>query len=421
MNKPHVNLWHPYAQMKHLDFVPKAKTTRGSKIYMENNNILIDGVSSWWTACHGYNHPHIINSMNKQLQEMPHIMFGGFTHAPVERLASRLVKLFNNKYEHIFFVDSGSVAVEVAMKMSIQYWINKGDKNKKRFLCFNNSYHGDTLGAMSVCDPEDSMHNIFSGYLPKQINVDIPDNDLLKNKFKDIIIKNKQNIAAIILEPLVQCAGGFKFHSIETLQFISKIAKDNDILFILDEIATGFGRTGNMFASLDKSVDSDIICLGKALTGGTVSLAATLASKKVYNEFYSDIEEKALMHGPTYMANPLACSAANASLDLFEKEDRLVQVKNIEKKLYDKLFECKHFLGVKDVRVKGAIGVVQVKKMHNLNWLRQEFVNRGVWIRPFLDVIYIMPPFIIKDDELDLLINSIIKVLPEWSKKLNEV
>ena len=407
--------------MKHLDFVPKAKTTRGSKIYTENNNILIDGVSSWWTACHGYNHPHIINSMNKQLQEMPHIMFGGFTHAPVERLASRLVKLFNNKYEHIFFVDSGSVAVEVAMKMSIQYWINKGDKNKKRFLCFNNSYHGDTLGAMSVCDPEDSMHNIFSGYLPKQINVDIPDNDLLKNKFKDIIIKNKQNIAAIILEPLVQCAGGFKFHSIETLQFISKIAKDNDILFILDEIATGFGRTGNMFASLDKSVDSDIICLGKALTGGTVSLAATLASKKVYNEFYSDFEEKALMHGPTYMANPLACSAANASLDLFEKEDRLVQVKNIEKKLYDKLFECKHFSGVIDVRVKGAIGVVQVKKMHHLNWLRQEFVNRGVWIRPFLDVIYIMPPFIIKDDELDLLINSIIKVLPEWSKKLNEV
>lgn len=407
--------------MKHLDFVPKAKTTRGSKIYTENNNILIDGVSSWWTACHGYNHPHIINSMNKQLEEMPHIMFGGFTHAPVERLASRLVKLFNNKYEHIFFVDSGSVAVEVAMKMSIQYWINKGDKNKKRFLCFNNSYHGDTLGAMSVCDPEDSMHNIFSGYLPKQINVDIPDNDFLKNKFKDIIIKNKQNIAAIILEPLVQCAGGFKFHSIETLQFISRIAKDNDILFILDEIATGFGRTGNMFASLDKSVDSDIICLGKALTGGTVSLAATLASKKVYNEFYSDVEEKALMHGPTYMANPLACSAANASLDLFEKEDRLVQVKNIEKKLYDKLFECKHFSGVIDVRVKGAIGVVQVKKMHNLNWLRQEFVNRGVWIRPFLDVIYIMPPFIIKDDELDLLINSIIKVLPEWSKKLNEV
>ena len=407
--------------MKHLDFVPKAKTTRGSKIYTENNNILIDGVSSWWTACHGYNHPHIINSMNKQLQEMPHIMFGGFTHAPVERLASRLVKLFNNKYEHIFFVDSGSVAVEVAMNMSILYWINKGDKNKKRFLCFNNSYHGDTLGAMSVCDPEDSMHNIFSGYLPKQINVDIPDNDFLKKKFKDIIIKNKQNIAAIILEPLVQCAGGFKFHSIETLQFISRIAKDNDILFILDEIATGFGRTGNMFASLDKSVDSDIICLGKALTGGTVSLAATLASKKVYNEFYSDFEKKALMHGPTYMANPLACSAANASLDLFEKEDRLVQVKNIEKKLYDKLFECKHFSGVKDVRVKGAIGVVQVQKMHNLNWLRQEFVKRGVWIRPFLDVIYIMPPFIIKDDELDLLINSIIKVLPEWSKKLNEV
>ena len=421
MNKPHLNLWHPYAQMKHLDFVPKAKITRGSKIITEHNDVLIDGVSSWWTACHGYNHPHIIDSMNKQLQEMPHIMFGGFTHTPVERLASRLVKLFNNKYEYVFFVDSGSVAVEVAMKMSVQYWINKGNQNKKKFLCFKNSYHGDTLGAMSVCDPEESMHSMFSGYLPQQINTDIPDNDILKNKFKDIIRNNKQNIAAIILEPLVQCAGGFKFHTSETLHFISNIAKDNDILFILDEIATGFGRTGDMFASQDKSIHSDIICLGKALTGGTISLAATLASKKVYNEFYSDIEEKALMHGPTYMANPLACSAANASLDLFEKEDRLVQVKNIEKKLYDQLFECNSLPGVKDVRVKGAIGVVQVNKMHNLNWLRQEFVNKGVWIRPFLDVIYIMPPFTIKDHELDLLINSIIEVLPEWSKKLNEV
>ena len=421
MNKPHLNLWHPYAQMKHLDFVPKAKITRGSKIITEHNDVLIDGVSSWWTACHGYNHPHIIDSMNKQLQEMPHIMFGGFTHNPVERLASRLVKLFNNKYEYVFFVDSGSVAVEVAMKMSVQYWINKGNQNKKKFLCFKNSYHGDTLGAMSVCDPEDSMHSMFAGYLPQQINTDIPNNDILKNKFKDIIKNNKQNIAAIILEPLVQCAGGFKFHTSETLHFISNIAKDNDILFILDEIATGFGRTGDMFASQDKSIHSDIICLGKALTGGTISLAATLASKEVYNEFYSDIEEKALMHGPTYMANPLACSAANASLDLFEKEDRLVQVKNIEKKLYDQLFECNSLPGVKDVRVKGAIGVVQVNKMHNLNWLRQEFVNKGVWIRPFLDVIYIMPPFTIKDHELDLLINSIIEVLPEWSKKLNEV
>ena len=421
MNKPHVNLWHPYAQMKHLDFIPKAKITKGSKIITEHNDVLIDGVSSWWTACHGYNHPHIIDSMNKQLQEMPHIMFGGFTHKPVERLASRLVKLFNNKYEYVFFVDSGSVAVEVAMKMSIQYWINKGNQNKKKFLCFKNSYHGDTLVAMSVCDPEDSMDSMFSGYLPQQINTDIPNNDILKNKFKDIIKNNKQNIAAIILEPLVQCAGGFKFHTSETLHFISNIAKDNDILFILDEIATGFGRTGDMFASQDKSIHSDIICLGKALTGGTISLAATLASKEVYNEFYSDIEEKALMHGPTYMANPLACSAANASLDLFEKEDRLVQVKNIEKKLYDQLFECNSLPGVKDVRVKGAIGVVQVNKMHNLNWLRQEFVNKGVWIRPFLDVIYMMPPFTIKDDELDLLINSIIEVLPEWSKKLNEL
>ncbi len=421
MNKPHKNLWYPYAQMKNLDFVPKAKTTKGSKIILEDNKTLIDGVSSWWTSCHGYNHPYILDAMNKQLAEMPHIMFGGFSHSPAEKLATKLVGMFKNIYEHVFFVDSGSVAIEVAMKMSIQYWLNKGRKTKKKFICFKNSYHGDTLGAMSVCDPMDSMHALFTGYLPKQISLDVPSDSKKKNIFKNVLLKNKDEIAAIIIEPLVQCAGGFKFHNISTLEFISEIAQDNKILLIMDEIATGFGRTGNMFASQQGKIYSDIICVGKALTGGTVSLAATLATDKVYNEFYSDDEEKALMHGPTYMANPLACSAAIASLELFERENRLEQVINIEKKLCERLFECKKLLGIKDVRVKGAIGVIQLEKMHNLNWLRKEFVNKGVWIRPFLDVIYLMPSFIITENELNILINAILEILPEWSLKANEI
>ena len=421
MNKPHKNLWYPYSQMKNLNFVPKAKSTNGSKIILEDNKVLIDGVSSWWTSCHGYNHPYIINAMNKQLMEMPHVMFGGFSHAPAEKLAIKLVKIFKNIYKHVFFVDSGSVAIEVALKMSIQFWLNKGNTNKKKFICFKNSYHGDTLGAMSVCDPIESMHSLFTGYLPQQINVDIPSDEKKKSKFKEVLFKNKDEISAIIVEPLVQCAGGFKFHDIATLEFISNIAQDNEILLILDEIATGFGRTGSMFAFQQGKIYSDIICVGKALTGGTISLAATLATDKVYNEFFSNDEEKALMHGPTYMANPLACTAATASLELFEMENRLEQVAIIEKKLGDRLFECKKCPGIKDVRIKGAMGVIQVDKMHNLNWLRKEFVKKGVWVRPFLDVIYLMPPFIITENELNILINTILEVLPQWYLKANEI
>ena len=417
MNEPHPNLWHPYSQMRNLDYVPKAKATLGSKITLENNKILIDGTASWWTACHGYNHPKIIKAMKEQIDQMPHIMFGGLTHNPAEDLAKKITNILPTTFEHVFFVDSGSVAVEVSMKMAIQYWVNNKVYTKRKFLSFKNGYHGDTLGAMSVCDPSEGMHTLFKGYLPEQINTELPINKVKKEAFKSTLLDNKHEIAAIILEPLVQCAGGFKFHSIETLKFIDDLAKENNILIIADEIATGFGRTGSMFAFEQSKIKPDIICLGKALTGGTISLAAVVANSKIYDAFLSDNDEDALMHGPTYMANPLACSAANASIDLFRTEPRLEQVKNIEKELNNKLIECKNMKSVIDVRVKGALGVIQVKKMHNLNWLRKKFVEDGVWIRPFLDVIYIMPSFTISNAEITKLTESIINIIPEWECK----
>ena len=418
MSQPHPNLWHPYSQMRNLDYVPKAKATLGSKITLANNKILIDGTASWWTACHGYNHPKIIKAMKEQIDQMPHIMFGGLTHNPAEDLAKKITNILPTTFEHVFFVDSGSVAVEVSMKMAIQYWVNNKVYTKRKFLSFKNGYHGDTLGAMSVCDPSEGMHTLFKGYLPEQINTELPINKVKKEAFKSTLLDNKHEIAAIILEPLVQCAGGFKFHSIETLKFIDDLAKENNILIIADEIATGFGRTGSMFAFDQSKIIPDIICLGKALTGGTISLAAVVATSKIYDAFLSNNDDDALMHGPTYMANPLACSAANTSIDLFRTEPRLEQVKNIEKVLEDKLKECKNMKSVIDVRVKGALGVIQVKKMHNLNWLRKKFVEDGVWIRPFLDVIYIMPSFTISNAEITKLTKSIINIIPEWECKI---
>ena len=404
--------------MRHLDYVTKAKSTLGSKITLENNEVLIDGIASWWTSCHGYNHPKIIKAMKRQLDEMPHIMFGGFTHKPAEELAVKLTSILPSKCEHVFYVDSGSVAVEVSMKMAIQYWVNKKDFKRRKFLSFKDGYHGDTLGAMSICDSNEGMHSLFKGYVPEQINIELPVTKIQKEIFKNTLLKYDFEIAAIIIEPLVQCAGGFKFHSNETLKFINDLAKENNILLIADEIATGFGRTGAMFAFEESKITPDIICLGKALTGGTISLAAVVATNKIYDAFLTDNDKDALMHGPTYMGNPLACAAANASMDLFKNEPRLGQVKNIEDILNNKLAECSNMHSVLNVRVKGAIGVVQVKKMHNLNWLRKRFVEEGVWIRPFLDVIYIMPAFTISNEELIKLIEAIIKIIPEWEYKV---
>ena len=420
MTEPHPNIWFPYAQMGQIKNVPKAIKTQGSKIYLENNKILIDGISSWWTACHGYNNPKIKKSIIKQIEKMPHIMFGGFSHEPAENLTDNLLGILSKKYNHVFYADSGSVAIEVSMKMAIQYWLNLGVKGKNKFLSFKHAYHGDTSGAMSVCDPDDGMHSLFKNHISKQIISEIPNSNIQRKKFEKIVADNKSEIAAIILEPLVQCAGGMRMHSTQVLSYIASVAKNNNILFILDEVATGFGRTGTMFAYEQADIQSDIICLGKALTGGTLSLSAVVTTRDVYEAFLGSDLNKALMHGPTYMANPLACVAANTSIEIFKNEPRLEQVLNIEKIIKDRMETFSNFPGVLDVRLKGAIGVIQLKKIPDLNWLRNRFIEKGVWIRPFLDIIYIMPCFTIKEDELNQLLDAIEEIIPEWADKFYE-
>lgn len=400
----------------------KAVETCGAQIKLEDGRWLIDGISSWWTACHGYNHEAIIEAMQKQLDDMPHVMFGGLTHEPALQLAWRLSRILpgsgtDNALEHIFFADSGSVAVEVALKMAVQYWHNKGAPTRTRFVAFQNAYHGDTTGAMSVCDPEEGMHALFKGAIPEQIIVELPETVDQMAAFEHMLMGGQREIAGVILEPLVQGAGGMRFHSPETLAAIVECCKRHHVLFIADEIATGFGRTGTMFACEQADVVPDIICIGKALTGGAIGMAATAANEKVFSAFLSDDQTAAFMHGPTYMANPLAAAAANASLDLFEDGERLEQVVRIEEALRDQLEPCRNIPGIEDVRVKGAIGVVQMTEPRDINWLRQRFSQMNVWVRPFGDVVYLMPPFIIGTHELTALTKAVVNVMNEWSKR----
>jgi len=410
------HLWRPYTQMLTAPAAMRALVTQGSRIRLSTGKELIDGISSWWSACHGYNHPHIIHAMESQLTSMPHVMLGGLTHTPAEKLATRLAKLLPGNLDHVFLADSGSVSVEVALKMALQYWLNKGVTGRHKFLCFNDAYHGDTVGAMSVCDPEESMHSLFAGLLPEQMITPLPQTEEQRQAFDTLLAENKDRLAGIIIEPLIQGAGGMKIHSPETLKFIRETAKKHDILFIADEIMTGFGRTGRMFACEEAEIVPDIICLGKALTGGTITLAATVATTEVFNSFLSEDPEKALMHGPTFMGNPLACSAANASLDLFDSEPRLAQVAKIEKHLKEALEPCRAIKGVVDVRVKGAIGAVQVESLKDNDWLKARFIEEGVWLRPYGDIVYTAPPFIISAEDLAQLTGAMVHVLKEWEK-----
>ncbi len=416
------NLWRPYTQMQ-TELSPfKAIETCGAQIKLSDGRWLIDGISSWWTACHGYNHEHIINAMHQQLDEMPHIMFGGLTHEPALKLASRLTNILpgagsSNALSHIFFSDSGSVAVEIALKMALQYWINIGEHTRKRFVSFKNAYHGDTTGAMSVCDPDEGIHANFKGAILEQIIIEIPETADQIAEFENLLVGGRNEIAGVIIEPLVQAAGGLKFHTNETLSVIYDICVRNGILFIADEIATGFGRTGSMFACHQADITPDIMCIGKALTGGTISMAATASNQKVFSAFLSADEKTAFMHGPTFMANPLAAAAANASLDLFEDGQRLEQVGLIETKLLDELEACREIKGIADIRVKGAIGVVQMEKGRDIHWLRHRFTQENVWIRPFNDVVYLMPPFVINELELEALTKAITTVMKDWSER----
>lgn len=411
------HVWLPYTQMQTASPPVAVTATEGVRLTLADGRQLVDGISSWWTACHGYNHPHIVAAVERQLKTMPHVMFGGIVHEQALTLAKRLAALLPDGLDRVFFSDSGSVAVEVAMKMAIQFSLNRGETGRNKFVAFRHGYHGDTLGTMSVCDPEGGMHALFKGCLLDQIVVDLPRTTGQRQDFDSLLKRRRGEIAGVIVEPLVQGAGGMKFHDAETLAFVAKAAARHDVLFIADEIMTGFGRTGRMFACEEAEAVPDIVCLSKALTGGTMGLAATIASRRVFEAFLSDRPEAALMHGPTYMANALACAAANASLDLFETEPRLAQVATIEEHLSAALEACRDMKDVKDVRVKGAIGVVELDPMRDLDWLRRRFVELGTWLRPFGNVIYTTPPFVVSPNDLATLTDAMIAAVGEWGRR----
>jgi adenosylmethionine-8-amino-7-oxononanoate aminotransferase len=404
-------LWRPYTPILNAPLPLEAVRTEGCTITLADGRVLIDGVASWWTACHGYNHPHIRAAVAAQLEKMPHVMFGGLTHAPAEMLARRLAGLLPGDLNHVFFADSGSVAVEVAMKMAAQYFLNQGMRTRTRFLAFSGGYHGDTFATMAVCDPEEGMHALFRGLLSQNAILDLPRDAESLSKLKAFLNAHAETLAGILVEPLVQGAGGMVFHEPDVLRRLRELADEFGIPLIFDEIFTGFGRTGTMFACEQAGVVPDIITLSKALTGGTMALSAAVAGAKIFGAFRSENPSHALMHGPTYMANPLACSAALASLDLFEQEPRLQQVAAISEQLRHGLEPCRRFAGVRDVRVLGAIGVVEFARIADMNALKAALVAEGVWVRPFRNIVYLTPSFVISSEGLGVLTRAICKVV----------
>ena len=405
------HVWLPYAQMKTMRPPLAVARTEGCRIVLADGRELIDGIASWWTACHGYNHPHIRVAVERQLKSMPHVMFGGLVHEQALTLARRLAALLPDDLDRVFFCESGSVAVEIAMKMALQYWRNRGVRTRQKFVAFKGGYHGDTTGAMALCDLDVGMHDMFRGALPEQFILDVPQDETTETALERLLQSRADEIAGIVIEPLVQGAGGMRFHAPEVLQRLRTFADRFDLLLIFDEIFTGFGRTGALFACEAAGVVPDIITLSKALTGGTLPLAATIARRKVFEAFWSDDPKQALMHGPTYMGNALACAAANASLDLFEREPLLQQVRGISEQMTKELAPARELPGVKDVRVKGAIGVVELEKIDDLEALRARFIAEGVFIRPFGNVIYLTPAFTIAARELAQLTGAIVRVL----------
>jgi adenosylmethionine-8-amino-7-oxononanoate aminotransferase len=406
------SLWLPYAQMKTAPHPLAVRATRGSRIVLTDGRELIDGIASWWTACHGYNHPNIRAAVERQLATMPHVMFGGLVHEQAVTLARRLTELLGPRHlDRVFFSESGSVAVEVALKIALQYWRNRGISGRDRIVAFKGGYHGDTAAAMTISDPESGFQGTLTDALPQQIIVDLPTDEPSTAALEALLAQRSDRIAAIIIEPLVQGAGGMRFHDAHVLQSLRRLADRFELLLIFDEIFTGFGRTGTMFAFEQAGVVPDIITLSKALTGGTLPLAATVAHRHVFEAFWSDDPAKALMHGPTFMANALGCAAANASLDLFTREPRLAQVANIEALLRNGLEPCRKLAGVKEVRVKGAIGAVELDRIADVNALRQRFIAEGVFVRPFGSIVYLTPAFTITDEELSKLTGTIARVL----------
>ena len=394
------NLWPPYTQMRTTPIGLPVSEAEGVRIKLADGRTLIDGVSSWWSVCHGYRHPHIEQAVVNQLQKLPHIMLGGYQHEPAALLARRLADFCPGELNHVFFTDSGSVAIEVAMKMAIQFWLNNGIKGRHKFMHFRGGYHGDTFATMAVCDPEEGMHSHFSGVLTPQILAELPINDELYERLDNQMATHADALAGLLIEPLVQGAGGMIFHSEDVLKKVADLCQKHDILLIADEIMTGLGRLGEMVACQRADVTPDIITFSKTLTGGTVPLAATIASRRIFEAFLDDDPSKALMHGPTFMGNPIGCAAALASLDLFEQEPRLDQVKAIETQLIKELEPARELPAVKDVRVCGSIGVIETTGLGDVNLLKKRFVEAGVWIRPFGNIIYTIPPYIIGQKDL---------------------
>ncbi len=407
INQGAKHIWLPYTQMQnHLPQL-EVKSAKGSKIFLKDGRVLIDGIASWWSMAHGYNHPQIVKALTRQARILPHIMLAGFANDETYKLAYRLCQFA--KMDRVFFSDSGSTAIEVAMKICWQFHINSGAKNKTKFVSFQNSYHGDTSGAMSLADLNSGMHQKFKNILLENFSLQLPQNQNDLNAFEDFIKKNKNILAGVFVEPLVQCAGGMKFGDAKILHQIFTIAKKHDLLFIADECAVGFYRTGKKFAINHAKISPDILVVGKALTGGALTMAATLTSEEIFKKFLGDSLDLALMHGPTFMGNPLAASAANASLDLFEKENYAEKTKKIETLLDKELEKCRKFKNVKDVRVIGAVGVVEIEgDFQKMIDLRKKFTESGIFLRPFANCIYTMPALNIKKSELKQITDSIL-------------
>ncbi|MBV1786996.1 adenosylmethionine--8-amino-7-oxononanoate transaminase [Marinobacterium sp. D7] len=411
------HIWHPYSSMINPPPMAPVESASGVRIKLSDGRELIDGMASWWSVIHGYNHPHLNAAAHDQIDRVSHVMFGGLTHEPAIELCRKLVQMTPEGLDRVFLADSGSVSVEVAMKMAIQYWHARGKPNKHRMLSLRHGYHGDTFGAMSVCDPVTGMHELFSGVLAKQFFIPRPatrfgeplidgDCDALEQTLRE----HGDKIAALILEPIVQGAGGMYFYSPEWLKQARVLCDRYDVLLIADEIATGFGRSGKLFACEHAGISPDILCLGKALTGGYMTLAATLTSAHI-GETISAGGAGCFMHGPTFMGNPLACAVANASLTLLQEQDWQTEVSRIEARLTAKLSPAARLNSVADVRVLGAIGVVERHEPVSLTSAQPLFVEQGIWVRPFGKLVYVMPPYVMSDADLDTLCNGIVEVL----------
>lgn len=415
------HIWHPYSAMNSDLAIYEVESAKGVRLKLKDGRELIDGMSSWWCMIHGYNQPEMNKALEQQVKKMSHVMFGGLTHEPAIELTKKLIEITPALLQKVFYSDSGSVAVEVAMKMAIQYWHAKKQPEKQRFISLRSAYHGDTFAAMSVSDPDTGMHSLFKDILPHQIFIKQPAsrfgescNKSELNELEQILKNHSDEISALILEPIVQGAGGMWFYSADYLKKAKDLCEKFNVLLIFDEIATGFGRTGKLFACEHAGVSPDIMCIGKALTGGYLTLAATLTTEKISNTIDNG-NPGIFMHGPTFMANPLACTAALTSIKLLLESNWQENINRIQQQMKQELKVCNAFDAVKEVRVLGAIGVVEMKKTVNMKNITEAFVAAGVWVRPFGKLIYLMPPFIINANDLKILTTAIVEIIKKHS------